>query len=129
MRKSLLLFLSLLFLPSCSREFSDADLAGTYVASYKGETATLSVKPDHSYTHVVQLKDGQITEAAATWKGFTGSSRQTAVEFLNFRVIPSYGEAKEGWVTGVDRTWSGRVRLCFDEDVDYCYVKRSSGEG
>jgi hypothetical protein len=101
---------------------------GEYIASYRGETATLKIKTDHTYTHVVQLESGQTLEAKSTWKSSLVSGlTQTVVDFSNFHPIPSLGEPeKVGWVSEVERTWLGRIQLCFDSDVGYCYVKQAS---
>jgi hypothetical protein len=118
-----------LLLPACSDEFSKLQLLGVYIANYRGETATLSLKADHTYTHVIQLKGAQTLEAGSTWKAsrVTSGLTRTVVEFSNFRVIPSFGEAKKvGWASEVERTWLGRIQLCFDSDVGYCYVKQVS---
>jgi hypothetical protein len=117
-----------LLLSACSNRFSEAQLVGEYVASYRGETATLKTRADHTYTHVVQLENGQTLEAESTWKSslLSGQTR-TVVDFSNFRPIPSLGEPKKvGWVSEVERTWLGRIQICFDSDVGYCYVKRPS---
>lgn len=130
MKKIPLLFVVLLLLSACSEEVPEAELIGVYVASYRGDLATLSLKADHSYTHVIRLKDGQKLEAEATWKASqvaSGSTKSTVVEVSNFRAVPSFTEArKSGWASEVDRTWLGQLRLCFDTDAGYCYVKRAS---
>lgn len=116
-------------LSGCSGAVAEAELLGVYIASYRGDTATLSLKADRTYTHVLQLKDGQALETGATWKATQLNSglRRTVVEFFSFRVIPSYAETRNaGWATEVERTWLGRVRLCFDDDVGYCYIKQAS---
>ena len=108
---------------------------GFYVASYRGETATLVLKPDYTYVHTTHANDGQTVEDVATWKSTqreTERNRITVVEFWDFRLIPSFKEpekdkakkAKIGWVTEVELDWRQRIRLCFDSDVGYCYVKQ-----
>jgi hypothetical protein len=112
-----------LYLSACSSpSISDADLVGVYVANYRGDTGTLSLMADHTYTHIIQLKDGHIQEVRATWKisRVTGS---TFVEVINFRALPSFGGVGTGWITEPERSWSGHIQLCFDSDVGYCYIK------
>ena len=49
------------------------------------------------------------------------------IEFFNFDLIPSYKEKRNAqWATEVERTWLGRVQLCFDSDVGYCYIKQGN---
>jgi hypothetical protein len=117
-----------LLLSACSDKFSEAQLLGDYTANYRGETATLSLKVDHTYTHIIRLESGQTLEAGSTWKSsqVTSGLTRTVVEFSNFRVIPSFGGAQTvGWASEVERTWLGRIQLCFDSDVGYCYVKQA----
>ena len=43
--------------------------------------------------------------------------------------VASYGgetATLAGWVSEVEQTWLGQLRLCFDSDVGYCYVKHGS---
>lgn len=117
-----------LCLSSCSDAVPEEYLPGIYVASFRGEKATLSLRVDHTYTHIIHLKDGQTLEAKATWTVFQVNSRltRTVVEFSKFNVIPSYREVqKPSWATEVERTWLGQLQLCFDSDVGYCYVKQN----
>jgi hypothetical protein len=117
-----------LLLSACSDKFSEAQLVGKYIANYKGEMATLSLKDDHTYMHIIQLENGQTLAAGSTWKSsqVTSGLTRTVVEFSNFSVIPSFGKAEKiGWASEVERTWQGRVQFCFDSDVGYCYIKQS----
>ena len=129
MRRFLLTCVACWVLSACSNEFPDKDLSGSYVASYKGEIGTLSLKPDHSYVHVVRTRDRRITEAEGSWRAVATGPGQTAVELPNFRGVPSYEVKSAGWVIEVDRTWLGRPHICVDDDVGYCYVRRSEREG
>jgi hypothetical protein len=120
------LFVGLMLLSSCSERFSESQLLGDYVAKYRGEMGTLSLKANHTYTHTVQLESGQVLEDGSTWKSsqVTSGLTRTVVEISGFRVIPSFGGTKREWATEVERTWFGRIQLCFDSDVGYCYVKQ-----
>src|SRR3954451_12814973 len=122
------LFACFLLLTACSDNFSEAQLIGEYVGTYMGQTATLSLNADNTYKHIVQLKSGQRLETASAWRSsqVTSGPTRTVVEFTTFGVIPSFGHAKaKGWATEVERTWLGRIQLCFDSDVGYCYVKQA----
>jgi hypothetical protein len=124
-----LLFAAPILLSACSDQFTEAQLVGDYVANYGGETATLSLKADHTYTHTFQYEGSGTPETGSTWQSSDVTSRppQTVVEFSNFRVIPSFKDAHgQGWSTEVDRTWFGQIRLCYDSDVGYCYVKKAN---
>jgi hypothetical protein len=123
--KKLLLPLAI-FLSACSNVVPESNLVGDYVAIYGYETATLSLKADRTYTHAIRPNDAQVADDAATWTQMVSSGR-TVVEFSDFRVVPSYRERRKekgGWATEVERTWLGRLQLCFDSDVGYCYIKQ-----
>ena len=77
---------------------------------------------DHTYTNVVQLKDGNTQEFKSTWN-ISHVTGTTFVEVVNFRALPSFGGVGKGWITEPERTWFGHIQLCFDSDVGYCYVK------
>lgn len=131
MRKTLLLPL-VFCLSACSGVVPEASLVGSYVANYGGETATLSVRADHTYTHTVVANDRQIWQQVSTWRVTELSSswvKTTAVDFRDFFPVPSFkGVKKEkrgGWVPEVERSWFGQVELCFDSDIGYCYLKSS----
>jgi hypothetical protein len=134
-----------LVLSGCSGEYTDAQLVGTYIAEFRGDTATLTLNADRSYAHVVRRRSGETIEANvhnAQWtqspegEGFWKSSR---VEFSGFKLLPAYIDANPsadpatrrrwmtgtGWSTPVERTWLGMAQLCFDDDVGYCYVKQA----
>ncbi len=125
-----------LCLVACSNGASDAEFLGVYVANYRGDKATLLVNADHTYEHVIELKDGQVLKDKAAWKLYQVSSepKDPIIEFSTFRLIPSYTNPSRvtkndvRWATQFDRTWFGlgRRQLCFDSDVGYCYVKQGS---
>jgi hypothetical protein len=123
-----LLFAVPLLLFACSDQFTEAQLVGEYTANYMGETATLSLRADHTYTHVFRLKDIEAFKTGSTWKSsdVTSGVTRTVVEFSSFRVIPSFGDTQGRWATEVERTWLGRVQLCYDSDVGYCYVRQAA---
>jgi hypothetical protein len=109
---------------------------GIYVASFRGETATLVLKPDHTYVLITRANDGQTWEDVATWNVTQmehAGSKRTVVEFRDFRLIPSFRETesdkskiKVGWATEVEWDWLGRIQLCLDSDVGYCYGQTAS---
>lgn len=123
----------LVFIPfclvCCSAAVPETELIGNYTASYGSETATLSLMADHTYSHTVWVAGRQVAGAASTWKVSTVTAsgvQATAVDLAKFVAIPSFRNESvgPGWVPEVDRTWLGRIRLCFDSDVGYCYVKQ-----
>ena len=118
-----------LCLSACSGagEVTEQDLVGVYVADYGNEKATLTVNADHNYMHAIQLKNGEALNSQATWTStrLASNPKYLIVEFSGFRTVPSYKDAqKEGWATEPEKTLLGRIRLCFDSDVGYCYVKQ-----
>ena len=132
MMRKLPLLLVLALLSACSDAVPEASLVGSYLANHGGETATLLLKADHTYTHTVLANGRRVEEQASTWKATqlaTSGREITAVDFPGFVAIPSYREkegVKAGWVSEVERTWLGQIQLCFDSDVGYCYVKQSN---
>jgi len=125
------LLLSLIVsLSACSKVVPESSLVGDYVANYGNETATLSLKADRTYTHTVQANGRRIEEQTSAWKVTqlaTSGRETTAVDFPGFVAIPSFRakeRVKAGWVSEVERTWLGRLQLCFDSDVGYCYLKQ-----
>jgi hypothetical protein len=86
-----------LFLSACSGPVPEASLVGVYVASFRGETATLVLKPDHTYVHTIRANNRQIAEDGATWHVTQmehAGSKYTLVRFPDFRAIPSFRETE-----------------------------------
>jgi hypothetical protein len=123
--------LALLVLPACSGEFTQADLAGFYVAAYQSDTATLSLRSDHTYTHTIRRDVGQILKSEGEWTSSVTKSKRIVIEFPDFQVVPSFESrnprvANGSWTIELDRTYSWKIEICFDSDVGYCYVKQSN---
>jgi hypothetical protein len=116
---------------ACSDAVPETSLVGSYLTSYGGETATLLLKADHTYTHTVLANGRKVEEQTSTWKATqlaASGTKTTAVDFLGFVAIPSFRakeRVKAGWVSEVERTLLGKIQLCFDSDVGYCYVKQT----
>jgi hypothetical protein len=70
-------------LSSCSDRFSETDLVGGYQAYYRGESATLTLNKDHTYTQSIRLRDGQAVDGSGAWNVVQVSSA-TIVEFSDF---------------------------------------------
>ena len=125
--------LAFLFLPAllagCSENVPDSSLVGSYAIDHRGDTATLSLRADHTYTHAVLVNGNKVEEQTATWSA-TQSKYGTDVRFEKFVAAPSYrrneGEDDLPLTRGstVERTWLGKIELCFNSDVGYCYVKQ-----
>jgi len=130
--RKLLLLPLLVHLSACSDAVPEASLVGSYVANYGGETATLSLRADRTYTHTVRANGRQIEEQVSTWKASqlaASGVERTAVDFSGFVAIPSFRDKQKvgvGWVSEVESTWLWPIQLCFDSDIGYCYVKRSA---
>jgi hypothetical protein len=122
-----------LFLPAllagCSENVPDSSLVGSYAIDHRGDTATLSLRADHTYTHTVLVNGNKVEEQTATWSA-TRSKYGTDVGFEKFVAAPSYrrnqGEDDVPLTRGstVECTWLGKIELCFNSDVGYCYVKQ-----
>lgn len=132
------LLLAATLLSGCSDAVPESNLVGTYVANYGGETATLILKPDHTFTHAVVVNGQKVEEQTSTWTVRQLDARWykwTTVDFTKFVTARSYRNNEEsrlpqrpinaGWVSQVERSWLGRIELCFDSDVGYCYTKHS----
>ncbi|UFX48654.1 hypothetical protein HAP47_0019125 [Bradyrhizobium sp. 41S5] len=124
-------------LSGCSDAVPESSLVGTYRANYGGETTTLILKPDHTFTHTVVANGQKVEEQTSTWTVSQLESKWykwTTVDFTKFVTTRSYRISEEirlqrpmkaGWVSEVERSWLGRIDLCFDSDVGYCYTKQS----
>ena len=88
----------LALLSSCSDVVPDSGLMGTYVADYRGDTATLSLRADHTFTHTVVVGGNKIEEQTSTWRttelGTGGWSKWTVVDFTKFVATPAYRDRK-----------------------------------
>lgn len=127
MKIKTLLLIAALCLSACSSEVTEQELIGVYVEDYRGDKATLTVAAGHSYTHLVRLKNGEVLSNQGTWTStrLPSNPQYIIIEFQNFSAVPSYNDSnKNGWATELEKTLLGRIRLCFDSDVGYCYTKQ-----
>jgi hypothetical protein len=122
-------------LGACSDPRTEQDLEGKYVATFRGDTATLTLETNHKFSNVLYFKDGSSLKNEGTWRIVPPSAKRqiTTVELSGFSLLPSYCRSEAPfrpvrsgeWVTEVEWTWLGYLQLCFDSDVGYCYVKQS----
>jgi len=125
--------LAVLLLPAllagCSENVPDSSLVGSYAIDHRGDTATLTLRADHTYTHTVLVNGNKAEEQTATWSA-RPSEYGTDLRFEKFVAAPSYrrnqgeDDVPSTRSPTVERTWSGKIELCFDSDVGYCYVKQ-----
>ena len=126
-----LVLLALLVFSGCVEEFPEADLPRVYIASHHGDTATLSLRSDHTYTHTIRRGDGQILTSEGAWKSIL-HQKQTYIEFPDFQVVPYYGllnpnrVRNRSWTIAIERTYLRSIEICFDDDVGYCYIQQSN---
>jgi hypothetical protein len=124
-----------LLLGACSDPRTERDLEGKYVATFRGDTATLTLEANHKFSNVLKLKDGSSLNGEGTWQIVRPSAkRQVAtIKLSDLSVLPSYSHSQGPsrpvgngeWVIEIERTWFGYLRLCLDSDIGYCYVKQS----
>jgi hypothetical protein len=126
--------LAFLFLPAllagCSENVPDSSLVGSYAIDHRGDTATLSLRADHTYTHTALVNGNKVEEQTSTWSATQSKYGSTYIYFEKFVAAPSYrrneGEGDVPLTRGstVERSWLGKIELCFDWDVGYCYAKQ-----
>lgn len=120
-----ILLLAIAALSGCAPVPSETDLIGAYSASYRKDQATLILKKDGSYVHVITTSEGKRIENIATWRLDRDFKYGPIVDFVDFIFVPAYKEFEGGnWSTYVERSWAGRIELCFNSDQGYCYVKQ-----
>jgi len=99
---------------------------GFYVAEYDGDQDTLRVSPDGTYTHAVGSGASQQVDKGQ-WTVETLPGEQLGVSFNAFRF------REHGGGVGVPGIWhvpvavngfSDEYKLCFDPDLDSCFVKK-----
>jgi hypothetical protein len=114
-------------LTGCSRSVGKSDLLGRYSADIGEERQIIEIRPDgvydtsfYRYRRLIWRNDGHWTF------GNEQSLDGDAITFAQFRfgfreyagVVPAL------WPVRAERSWSGRIELCFDPDIsDRCFVK------
>jgi hypothetical protein len=117
-------------LAGCSENVPDSSLVGSYAIDHRGDTATLSLRADHTYTHTALVNGNKVEEQTSTWSATQSKYGSTYIYFEKFVAAPSYrrnqGEGDVPLTRGstVERSWLGKIELCFDWDVGYCYAKQ-----
>jgi hypothetical protein len=120
------LLLSVFLLSGCSSSFSDAEIVGVYEAEFKGDRATLTLNKDRTCRQAIQQKDSRNLDSDCTWYIYQKES-DFRIVFSDFELLPSFGHSRKvRWAPEPTFTWTGRISLCYDFDLGYCYVKLSA---
>jgi hypothetical protein len=116
-------------LAGCSENVPGSSLVGSYAIDHRGDTATLTLRADHTYTHTVLVNGNKVEEQNSTWSA-NRSKYGTDLRFEKFVAAPSYrrnegeDDVPSTMSPTVERSWSGKIELCFNSDVGYCYAKQ-----
>jgi hypothetical protein len=111
-------------LAACNDTFTTDEVSGEYVANYDLAFETLIVNRDGTYSYYFRSPDGTETSNAGQWK-LEQHMGQPGLTFSSFKFgLPEYGTDRPGyWNVEIERTLFGRLKLCFDPDLGYCYIK------
>lgn len=133
------------FLTGCDRKINLGDIPGTYIANHGLGEDTLIISADGTYQQFYVGKDGKRFENKNSWevepsdKTYVRNKEGVAITFNKFisavtrfeSMAPeyakkySYKSSPPGyWFVEVERTLRGTFKLCFDPDLDYCYIKQ-----
>lgn len=113
-------------------KFNKQELIGKYIANHgKGEDIIL-LKPDGSFTHLLKSKKTIVKEQKGKWQyetfesdGPWGKEKKAMISFENFSHTWDKNRAVESgiWMTNIEKSSSGKIRLPLDYDMDYYYEK------
>lgn len=151
MRKSsvCMVFMVMMFsvLSGCDREIKLGDIPGTYIANHGLGEDGLIVNADGTYRQFFVGKDGKRFENKNSWevepsdRTYVRNKEGVAITFNKFismatrfeSIDPEYAKKHgyEGsqyepgfWFVEVEKTLCGTLKLCFDVDLDRCYIKQ-----
>lgn len=114
----------------CSGIPEEEAAIGGWVANHGKCPDSLFVNADGTYEHRF-LSDSGIVINNGTWKPEMIDDRG-CIDFINFEfALPGYGStyrwAPSHWPVEIERTLTGKLRLCLDPDLGYYYEKVRGG--
>ncbi len=126
-RFGFLALLSIAILFGCSSSPTDINskiLLGKYVANHAKGIDEIELKSDDSYKYYFRSKDGREIVNSGNWR-LELTENSSSITFSNFIFgLPGYGTKQPGfWIVKVEKTFSGKIKLCLDPDLDYYYIQ------
>jgi hypothetical protein len=111
---------------ACSRRTDRPAVCGRYVANHGKGLDALDLKSDGTYIYNCHLNDGSTFHNTGVWK-FYYDGKEPRVTFDQFAFcLPGYGGRRLGyWDVEVERSWTGRLRLTLDPDLNYYYERQT----
>lgn len=106
-------------------EVSKEDVPGFYSAEYEGGRDTLELLPDGRFRHTYKL-NGEVGLNEGIWAVDSAAPGKLGISLDRFQFRDHFGGLKRGgvWLVEVEvGLFSRRPELCFDPDLNSCFVK------
>lgn len=128
--RMLLVLFSTLGLASCDKPVIENEIYGLYQAEYLGDTDVLIVSNSSVYIHKYTGSDGTEITEEGLWRFESLGREENGISFDKFVVRgPNNALGLRGiWHRAIERQGEG-VKMCFEYDLNYCFVKPSLGSG
>jgi hypothetical protein len=115
-----LCFLTLIWLPSCSKPIVREDVLGEYVSN-KNAKQTLTLRRDGTYSYAINSSPGPHLENTGDWE-FGNEAGRPILTFNRFLFgMKGYLDTPGIWHVEVERLHKG-LGLCIDADVDHYLI-------
>jgi hypothetical protein len=95
---------------------------------YGQGTHSLELRSDGTYVHLCKTIDGQEVRNTNTWEFYLDQEGYKRIKLYGFVFGSKQGNAQQarGLNTSVERSSSGKIRICMDVDFEYYFIKQEN---
>ena len=104
----------------------EENIPGIYRAEYIGNIDELVILSDMTYVHSFIGDNGGLVSRKGNWSIEILNNESLGITFEDFSFRQGAYELKPAgyWHVEVEKTVFGLIQLCFDPDMDKCFIKR-----
>lgn len=118
-------FLAALLLAGCDGKIDADSIAGIYVYEDDHVMQTIQIERDFSYTNVAYQDGEKLWSDRSNWE-IDRIVDDEGISFESFRfAMPNHSELSGYWFVVPEKSLVGQIKLCFDPDLNLCFVRRS----
>lgn len=122
--RALILSAGMLACVGCHKPVA-TNVLGTYLAEYEDDRDELQLRPDGTYRHVLGTRTLRQVDVGR-WMVDTLPRETLGISLDTFRFRTQSGGVKRAGIWHVEvetKAFSGAYELCFDPDLDRCFLK------
>jgi hypothetical protein len=108
----------------CSRNITQDEVIGIYIANHHKGLDEIELQRTGLYTYTCKLNDGKALKNSGSWS-LHYENEEARITFNNFVFcLSQYGSKPAYWDVPVEKSWTGKLRLPLDRDLNYYFVRQ-----